>query len=76
MLNCIDVFTKCAWSMPLRTKTGREVSDAFERIVSEQRCNIMQSDKGTKFLNPIFQSFYDVMALNFTPAKTKILKPP
>ena len=56
LLNCIDVFTKRAWSIPLRTKTGREVSDAFERILAEQRCNVVQSDKGAEFLNSTFQS--------------------
>ena len=56
LLNCIDVFTKRAWSVPLRTKTGREVSKAFERILSQQRCNMAQSDKGSEFLNSTFQS--------------------
>jgi len=37
LLNCIDAFTKRAWSIRLRTKTGREVS-----ILSEQRCNMVQ----------------------------------
>ena len=49
--------------MPLRTKTGRDVIDAFERILAEQRCNMVQSDKGTEFLNSTFQSMlrrYDV----------------
>jgi len=30
LLNCIDVFMKHAWSVMLKTKTGRKVSDAFE----------------------------------------------
>jgi len=34
LLNCIDVFTKPAWSIAVRMKTGREVSDVFERIPS------------------------------------------
>jgi len=33
LLNWIDVFTKRAWSVPLKIKTGREVSDAFERYI-------------------------------------------
>jgi len=49
VLNCIDVFTKRAWSLPLRTKTGRDVCDALERIMMEQRCNMVQSDNGTEF---------------------------
>ncbi|HSN24110.1 MAG TPA: hypothetical protein VLS45_08080 [Methylomicrobium sp.] len=29
LLMCIDVFSKFAWSRPLKTKTGREVADAM-----------------------------------------------
>jgi len=51
LLNCIDIFTKCTWSVMLNTITGREVSDVFERhIPSERWYNMMQSDKGTEFL--------------------------
>ena len=40
LLNCIDVFTKRAWSVPVKTKTGREVSNAFERILDDRPCNL------------------------------------
>ena len=50
LLNCIDVFTKRAWSLPLKTKTGREVSNAFERhVLSQRRCNMVQSDTEPNF---------------------------
>jgi len=43
--------------MPLKTKTSREVSNAFERhVLSERRCNMVQSDKETEFLNSTFLS--------------------
>ena len=32
ILTCIDVFTKRAWAIPVRTKSGRDVSEAFERF--------------------------------------------
>ena len=50
LLNCIDVLTKRAWSVPVKTKTGREVSNAFERILDDRPCNTVQSDKGTEFV--------------------------
>jgi hypothetical protein len=35
MLNVIDVFTKFAWSIPLKDKTAKSVLDAFKLIVKE-----------------------------------------
>jgi hypothetical protein len=57
LLTCIDVFSKYAWAVPLRTKAGREVSLAFEeKILSERTCRMVQSDKGTEYTNSVFQS--------------------
>ena len=36
LLNCIDVFSKRAWSSLLKSKTGREVTEAFELILAVQ----------------------------------------
>ena len=74
LLNCIDVFTKRAWSMPLRTKTGREVKNAFERILSEQRCNMVQSDKGTEFFNSAFQSMLRHHGIKFYTSENEDIK--
>jgi len=35
LLTCIDVFTKRAWAMPIKAKSARNVTDAFEKIVDE-----------------------------------------
>ena len=35
LLTCIDVFTKRAWAVPTKTKSGREVSRAFEKILTD-----------------------------------------
>ena len=75
LLNCIDVFTKRAWSVPLKTKTGREVSDAFERhVLSERRCNMIQSDKGTEFLNSNFQSMLRRHGIKFYTSENEDIK--
>ena len=37
LLTCIDVFSKFAWVIPLRSKSGREVATAFENGVLTNR---------------------------------------
>ena len=54
LLTCIDVFSKRAWAVPDRTKSGRDVTEAFERVLDERECNMVQSDKGSEFLNSTF----------------------
>ena len=35
MLNIIDIFSKYAWSIPLKDKKGTTVLDAFKQVVKE-----------------------------------------
>ena len=58
----------------VRTKTGREVRDAFERILSEQLCNMVHSDKGTEFLNSTFQSTLRRYRIKFYTSKNEDVK--
>jgi len=46
LLTCIDVFRKRAWAVPIETKSARDVVDAFEKILFDKKCNMVQSDKG------------------------------
>jgi len=48
------VFSKRAWAIPIKTKTARSVADAFEKILNEGSCNMVQSDQGIEFLNLTF----------------------
>jgi len=74
LLNCIDVFTKRAWCVPLKTKTGREVSNAFERILDDRSCNMVQSDKGTEFVNSTFQSMLQRRGIKFYTSENEDIK--
>ncbi|XP_054283126.1 uncharacterized protein LOC129000373 [Macrosteles quadrilineatus] len=52
LLTVIDVFSKRLYVIALKTKSGKEVADAFEKIfkkpsVTVPRC--LQTDKGTEF---------------------------
>ncbi|RWR98981.1 hypothetical protein B4U79_02968, partial [Dinothrombium tinctorium] len=51
MLTCIDVFSKYAWAIPIKNKTGEEVADAFEQIFKERIPANIQTDLGKEFYN-------------------------
>ena len=58
LLTCIDIFSKYAWVVPLKTKQGQELVKAFQMILSSGRKpNKLQTDQGTEFLNRVFQKF-------------------
>jgi len=58
LLCCIDVFAKKAWVVPLKNKSGESVKLAFEKIFADQKPNMIQTDKGTEFLNSTVQSLF------------------
>ena len=58
LLTCVDIFSKHAWVVPLKTKQGQELVKAFQTILSSGRKpNKLQTDQGTEFLNRVFQKF-------------------
>src|SRR5215469_924448 len=56
LLMCIDVLSKYARVAPLKTKAASAVRDAFATFLRDQTPNLLQTDKGTEFLNSTFQS--------------------
>ena len=61
LLTIIDVFSKYAWIMPLRTKTGKAITEAFADIirVSGRKPTMLWVDKGTEFYNRTFRKFLE-----------------
>lgn len=55
LLTCIDVFSKYARVEPLKNKSGSSLTVAFEKMLEKQQCKLLQTDKGTEFLNTSFQ---------------------
>ena len=74
LLTCIDVFTKRAWAVPVRKKSARDVTEAFEKILADEKCNMVQSDKGTEFLNLTFQSMLKRRNIHFYTSENEDLK--
>jgi len=58
----------------MKTKSARNVADAFEKILNEGPCNIVQSDKGTEFLNSTFQSVLRRHGIHFYTSENEDLK--
>ena len=58
LLTCVDIFSKYAWVVALKTKQGQELVKAFQTILSSGRKPpTLQTDQGTEFLNRVFQKF-------------------
>jgi len=74
LLTCIDVFSKRAWAVPVRTKSARDIAEAFEMILTDRMCNMVQSDKGTEFLNSTFQSMLKRHGIKFYTSENEDLK--
>lgn len=48
----IDILSKFVWTVPLRTKTGKEMVQAFKQMFSQGRQPThIRTDKGTEFVN-------------------------
>ena len=55
LLNVIDIFSKYALSIPLKTKTGLEVTKAFETILTNKNLpRKLWADQGSEFCNKTF----------------------
>jgi len=74
LLTCVDVFTKRAWAVPVRTKSARDVVETFEKILADQKCTVVQSDGGTEFLNTSFQSMLRRHRIHFYTIDNEDLK--
>ena len=53
MMNIIDVFSKFAWSVPLKDKRGDTVTEAFKKVVksSDRLPKFLWVDQGKEFYN-------------------------
>ena len=57
LLTCVDIFSKYAFVLPLKTKQGQELIKAFQKILSTGRKHTkLQADQGIEFLNRLFQN--------------------
>lgn len=65
ILTVIDVFSKKAWAVPVKSKTASEVTEAMERILKNVVPLKLQTDKGKEFENSSFKSLMKKYNINF-----------
>lgn len=65
ILIVIDVFTKFVWGQPVKSKSGKDVTLAMSKILTEDNIpKNCQSDLGKEFYNKFFQSLMDKYKIN------------
>ena len=73
LLTCIDVFSKFAWVVPLKNKSGETLVNGFQSILDLGRSpEKLQTDKGTEFLNRNFQSFLKEKNIHFFTTNSEL----
>ena len=58
LLTVIDIFSKFVWIVPLKRKTGQEVSNVFSMILNERRPSKTWVDRGREFYNKDVQKLF------------------
>ena len=71
LLMCIDIFSKYAWVVPLKTKQGQELVKIFQTILaSGRKPSKLKTDQGTEFLNRVLQKFLRENNIEFFTVKS------
>ena len=72
LLTCINVFSKLAWVIPVRNKTGSSLVSATKIILStNQKPTFLQTDDGTEFKYSVFQQFLIGNGIKFFTTKSE-----
>ena len=64
ILTVIDIFTKYAWAIPLKNKSGLSITNGFKTILSEgpqggpesRKPEKLWADRGSEFYNKTFKT--------------------
>jgi hypothetical protein len=54
LLTVIDCFSKYAWAIPTKNKSGPEITNAFSKILKKRKPIRLQTDAGKEFVNSTF----------------------
>lgn len=75
VLTVIDVFSKYAWGIPIKTKSNENVTAAFKKILDKTpKPKCVQSDKGTEFIGRVFQNLLKAENIAFFTSENDEIK--
>jgi hypothetical protein len=57
LLTVIDVYSKYAWIIPLKTKSSNSIIEAFTDIFKDRKPKKLWTDNGKEFINKEFKQF-------------------
>ena len=57
-LTVIDIFSKFAWAIPIKNKTGDSITRAFKIIFKDRIPTKLHTDKGLEFINKSTQNLF------------------
>ena len=57
ILTIIDCFSRYAFAVPVKNKTGMEIRNALSNVFAVRKASILQTDRGKEFLNKNVQDF-------------------
>ncbi len=74
LLTCIDVFSKFAWVVPLKNKTGQTLVAAYKKVLSRgnRKPIMIHSDKGSEFTNKLFQRYLKDKNIKFYTTNSEV----
>lgn len=58
ILTIVDLFSKFAWGLPIKRKTGDEITRAFKTVFKERQPERIQTDRGSEFINKNTQALF------------------
>lgn len=66
ILVVINVFSKFVWCEPVKNKSGKEVTKAMEKILSQMKVTVknLHTDMGTEFYNKDFKQLLEKWKIN------------
>jgi transposase InsO family protein len=65
LLNVIDIFLRYAWSVSLKDKNGKSIAAALTMLFENRKPIIIQSNKGTQFVNATVQQYLKRQGIDF-----------
>jgi hypothetical protein len=74
ILTVIDVFSKYAWTKPLKDKSAKSVAAAFEEILKNGTPDNLMTDSGKEFTNATMKALYKKYGINFYTARNPDIK--
>jgi IS30 family transposase len=75
ILVVIDCFSKYTWTVPVKAKDSKHVTEAMEKVLSQQSVYLpknLQTDKGSEFYNTKFKALMKKYKMNhYSTFRTK-----